>query len=196
MPARHLYWLLALSSAVLGVGCRPHIGDDCTTSVDCSQSGDRLCDITQPGGYCTVYNCEPGSCPSEAACVAFDAQTSPFPACRDANGLSRFQRAYCMLSCSSAGDCRAGYVCQDMTVMGSDNPYNAVLIDPDRGNKVCVAAFSGTSVTEKGDDRSPNSTEVCTGTPASGGTSSSTGGTAGASAELGGSASDAGGSGG
>ncbi|MFW5740185.1 MAG: hypothetical protein ACOC1F_07450, partial [Myxococcota bacterium] len=68
--------LLSLSAclATWMLGCNPKIGDDCTNSTDCSVSGDRLCDTTQPGGYCTVFNCEPDMCPEEAQCVAFDTE--------------------------------------------------------------------------------------------------------------------------
>src|SRR5690348_74537 len=47
----------ALAAALIAVGCLPKIGDHCTTSLDCSQTGQRLCDTTQPDGYCTVFNC-------------------------------------------------------------------------------------------------------------------------------------------
>ncbi|HKO50071.1 MAG TPA: hypothetical protein VJV79_20210, partial [Polyangiaceae bacterium] len=40
----------------LALGCTPKIGDDCSVSTNCSTTGDRLCDITQPGGYCTKFN--------------------------------------------------------------------------------------------------------------------------------------------
>ncbi len=129
--------------------------------MDCSQAGDRLCDITQPGGYCTVYNCEPGACPSESACVAFDAQLSPLAECRDFNGLSRFERSFCMLNCDSDSECRAGYVCADLASEENRARYNALIIDSDRGNKVCVAAFNAKPV---GKAAEPHATEVCTGT--------------------------------
>src|SRR5206468_6843571 len=41
--------LVGLWLAALLTGCTPKIGDDCQTSVDCSQQGDRLCDTAQPG---------------------------------------------------------------------------------------------------------------------------------------------------
>src|SRR5690242_18467125 len=54
----------ALTLWIVATGCKPKIGDECKTSTDCSVTGDRLCDITQPSGYCTIFNCEePGSCP-------------------------------------------------------------------------------------------------------------------------------------
>jgi hypothetical protein len=80
--------------------------------VDCSQLGDRLCDTTQPGGYCTIFNCEPDKCPEdESACVAFDYELDP--ACRSADDAEwpRFQRTFCMKWCDDDSDCRDGYRC-------------------------------------------------------------------------------------
>src|SRR5258705_13828561 len=61
-------WAGAIAAS-LAVGCSPKIGDKCSVSTDCSVQGDRLCDPTQPGGYCTVFNCEPDRCPDESVCV-------------------------------------------------------------------------------------------------------------------------------
>ena len=58
------------------------IGDECTTSVDCSPEGDRMCDIAQRGGYCTIRDCTPDSCPDDAD--AADACCSPAVYCRRA----------------------------------------------------------------------------------------------------------------
>lgn len=61
---------LAIFPAFL-VGCGKEIGDPCRTSIDCSINGDRTCDISQPGGYCTVEGCDERSCPNESTCVRF-----------------------------------------------------------------------------------------------------------------------------
>ena len=106
--------LLILVFSALGVACQPKIGDDCQTSVDCSQGEERLCDITQPGGYCTIFNCEPDNCPEESACIAFGAKLSTVPGCADGNDLSRLERTFCMVTCGSDKDCRGGYVCADL----------------------------------------------------------------------------------
>ena len=58
-------------------------------------------DTSQPDGYCTQFNCEAGSCPSEAICVEFH------------KSAERFARRFCVRSCDSASDCRSGYVCID-----------------------------------------------------------------------------------
>jgi len=127
--------LLALLIA-LAAGCKPKIGDDCKISTDCSAAGDRLCDITAPGGYCTVFNCEPGACPEdESLCVQFGAQRSPVDACQDPQSPSPYARTFCMATCDSDSDCRDGYQCEALDV---DNEWNAILIDTDRGNKACM----------------------------------------------------------
>jgi hypothetical protein len=63
--ARALLVLFALSAAA----CGKSIGDECTTNVDCSQDGTRDCDLSQPGGYCTINGCDEKFCPSEAVCI-------------------------------------------------------------------------------------------------------------------------------
>ncbi|HTA18486.1 MAG TPA: hypothetical protein VK989_04300 [Polyangia bacterium] len=62
--------LLALV-ALLAVACSHQIGDSCQTSVDCDPSGTRACDLSQPGGYCTIQGCDETTCPSEATCVRY-----------------------------------------------------------------------------------------------------------------------------
>lgn len=63
-----LFAALALASG-LAVGCSKQVGDPCRTSIDCSINGDRSCDISQPGGYCTVEGCDDASCPEDSTCV-------------------------------------------------------------------------------------------------------------------------------
>ena len=107
-------WLrlvLVFGSLWGGLGCKPKIGEDCATSVDCSISGDRLCDVTQPGGYCTVFNCEPNNCPDESVCVGFGEGTCSTPSI-----AIRFRRTFCMRSCEDDDDCRGGsYRCIDVS---------------------------------------------------------------------------------
>ena len=102
--SRLFVFALAVVMAAL-LGCRPEIGDECKLSTDCSITGDRLCDTSQPGGYCTQFNCEAGSCPSEAICVEFHGT-------KDGTD-SRFARRFCVRYCDEASDCRSGYVCID-----------------------------------------------------------------------------------
>jgi hypothetical protein len=174
--------VFVVTVAALSFGCAPKIGDECETSVDCSQGGERLCDITQPGGYCTVFNCEPDSCPDESVCIAFAAQPSARPDCRIADGLSRFSRSFCMASCSSNSDCRSGYQCIDVNT--EDNGWGAVLLDDDESGKVCIVPASTVELTVDDEEHPEVNSEVCSPdtsdgaeTGGSGGMSNSSGGT-------------------
>ena len=184
-------WLLC-ALAVVAVGCKPKIGDDCRISTDCSSAGDRLCDITAPGGYCTVFNCEPGTCPvDESLCVEFGAQRSPVAKCIDLQSPSPYGRAFCMATCDKNSDCRSGYTCEDLS--DATNPWAAVLIDRDRGNRACLVPISPTSlVTDQGGAFG----DVCRSELPSGG-SAATGGTSnGGTSQAGGSEGGAAGQGG
>lgn len=138
--------------ALVGLACSPQIGDECVVSTDCSVTTQRLCDTSQPGGYCTVFNCEPGSCPDDSLCVSFhSAASGTFCAGRD----DRFQRPFCMAPCGSDGDCRSGYVCREVGKPG--DPYGAVLLEHGKLTaKVCVVNQS-VSVPDAGE------APVCTG---------------------------------
>lgn len=122
--------------AALAAACTPKIGDSCSTSADCSASGDRLCDNTQPGGYCTIFNCEPGGCPADSVCVNFGAEPSDVPGCQTGQGSSPYQRAFCMASCSSNSDCRTAYTCEPL---GGPNRWSAVVVDLGQSTSVCMA---------------------------------------------------------
>jgi hypothetical protein len=104
-------WVLPLSALLLG--CPPEVGNKCQLSTDCSQLGDRLCDTSQPDGYCTVFNCEPDSCPN-SVCVAFNPSIDP--ACENANDgrYPRFERTFCMKACGDDSDCRDQYQCVNL----------------------------------------------------------------------------------
>lgn len=133
-PSRKVLLLAALLGAA--AGCKPKIGDDCQISTDCSAAGDRLCDITAPGGYCTVFNCEPNSCPEdESLCVQFGWQRSPL--CAGTQSPSPYARAFCMATCESDDDCRPGYQCAELSDRDG-NPWGALLIDRDRGSRACL----------------------------------------------------------
>jgi hypothetical protein len=165
--------LLNRLALVVGLwGCTPEIGDSCNTSVDCSPAGDRLCDTTQPGGYCTIYNCEDttddeadaaqGACPEEAACVVY--APTPSARCEEPEGDAPYQRTFCMLRCENDTDCRTedGYHCIDVAAAGTYQ-WHAIVIHPEGSNpneliKVCSQHYDGRAVPES------RSTEVCTGT--------------------------------
>jgi hypothetical protein len=115
-------------------GCSAHIGDSCTLSTDCSVNGDRLCDNTQTGGYCTEFNCEPDSCPDgEAVCVSFDDTLCGDPDDPIARLRGqRLARTFCMKPCGSVDDCRSGYECLPVGVRVIDtNPVS---------RSICIAA--------------------------------------------------------
>jgi hypothetical protein len=150
-------WLLPLVLVMLG--CQPEIGDACNLHTDCSSSGDRLCDPTMKGGYCTIFNCEPGGCPEEAVCVAYQTVASTEAECRDPASGARLVRTFCMRSCSSDGDCRSGYSCIDLS---DGNPWGAEVVETgSRTRKICtIPASIPTDPAEPGDpDR--RETEVC-----------------------------------
>src|SRR4051812_30050496 len=83
-----------------GLGaCAPALGDGCHTDTECSATGDRFCDRSQPGGYCTIVNCEPKSCGGEGVCVRFKPEQP------------RLASSWCMAKCGNNGDCdRDDYV--------------------------------------------------------------------------------------
>ncbi|HVY26559.1 MAG TPA: hypothetical protein VHB79_08390 [Polyangiaceae bacterium] len=165
MPRLAEKLLLLVAIAAAHAGCKPKIGDDCKISTDCSAAGDRLCDITAPGGYCTVFGCEPGTCPEdESLCVEFGEKRSPL--CNPRSTPSPHARTFCMATCDSNSDCRSGYECVDIKDHG--DPWGASLIDTDRGNKGCLVpvtnAPSASKYTGDGDGGEPG---VCTAEAAS-----------------------------
>ncbi len=104
--------LTALLLGMLAMGCAPRIGDACAASTNCSVNGDRLCDVTMPRGYCTVFDCTADACPDDAVCVRFQ----PVPA--------RLARNVCMRRCGSDGECRVneGYTCVGEADLGGRVP--------------------------------------------------------------------------
>jgi hypothetical protein len=153
-----LYAVVALFSLLGAIGCKPEIGDDCQVSTDCSNIGDRLCDTTQPGGYCTIFNCEPGTCPEEAICVAFKTDISS--ACPDPQGGIRLTRTFCLKSCDGNDDCRGGYDCVNMN--NPDNPWGAQVVESGSVNgKVCIVPHPGASTGADASSVPPPA--VCTG---------------------------------
>jgi hypothetical protein len=99
----------------LVVACGRGIGDACETSLRCSASATRLCDLTQPGGYCTLGGCQPGGCPGESVCVTFWQNTPKAEIDRN-----RLSTNYCMKKCDERSDCRddEGYDCLSGTDFG------------------------------------------------------------------------------
>lgn len=147
--------------AAFAQGCTPKIGDDCTVSTNCSVSGDRLCDITQPGGYCTVFNCEPGTCPKDSDCVNFGTSLSVSGACTPSQGVSPYERSFCMAECESDSDCRPDYACLRVTSdsSGEGNELRAVLAEHKSSTRVCAVRPNAV-------DKPAEDPGVCTGSDA------------------------------
>lgn len=129
--------LAALSASVWLTACGSEIGDGCSLSTDCSPEGDRVCDITSPGGYCTVIGCDFDTCPGEAECVRFFSVSSSNRTCdpRQEDSSTNDCTAdelcalsgtcvprsaevrFCMKKCSNDGDCRDSYECRNEMLM-------------------------------------------------------------------------------
>jgi curli biogenesis system outer membrane secretion channel CsgG len=122
---------LALALACILVclaACSPRIGDSCSSSVNCSINGDRLCDTTQPNGACVVFDCQADQCPDDAVCARFN------PA------EPRLSVLACMRRCSSDSDCRSGdgYRCIDPSTF--EDGLFAEVVDLGRPDaRFCVA---------------------------------------------------------
>jgi hypothetical protein len=130
--------VFVLALAAVASGCTPSVGDPCVTSLDCSQLGDRLCDTSQPEGYCTIFNCEPDRCPDNTLCLSFGDTTDPTCTQYDPR-WARFERSFCISPCSTDDDCRIGYQCVDPV------SRRAVQIDTNTdilGMKACFPASS------------------------------------------------------
>lgn len=132
------------SIAVLG--CGTEIGDSCSLSSDCSPQGDRFCDTSSPGGYCTVIGCDYNNCPDDSVCIRFFSLAETNITCvqstedRDPVNAGDPPRTndctadelctlsghcmprsaefrFCMRNCESGGDCRGGYECRNEALM-------------------------------------------------------------------------------
>ena len=160
-PPMHLpgsSFLLIAVFAAIALGCQPSIGDSCTLHTDCSATGNRICEPKLPGGYCTIFNCEPGSCPSEAVCVAYATAPSSKPECADIQ-QQRLQRTFCMKSCSSSSDCRSGYSCVDLS---PGNYWGAAVAERgSHSNSVCTVSLSKEAKSASASALSRNEAEVC-----------------------------------
>lgn len=130
--------LVAACVALTAVaGCRPEIGDRCVLSTDCSTRGDRLCDTSQPDGYCTVFNCRKNSCPTDSHCVLFNAAVQGCGYDDRSGGYgSRAARTFCVARCDTNADCRGGYVCADPR----SAPWNGLILDDDQAARTCMVA--------------------------------------------------------
>jgi hypothetical protein len=135
----------SVAALLLCGACTKKIGDDCKSSLDCSQDSERTCDISQPGGYCTIEGCDERSCPKEAACIRFFPRlflTKPCSQGCTADELCvgdecaprASERKYCAHTCGDDGDCRGGYVCREA---GKDGSL-ALTTDPTKPVSFCA----------------------------------------------------------
>ena len=129
---------LVLVVVLLAAGCGKEIGDACIVSSDCDPNGQRQCiDPNNKSGYCTIQGCDYDTCPSESSCVRFFTGAFENRPCdpatedisTDACSLDELcslqghcvprssEVRYCMLHCSSDGDCRDGYECRTFELM-------------------------------------------------------------------------------
>ncbi len=89
----------------LSTACAPGIGDECASNTECNSQEGAICDVSIPGGYCTVPNCVPNGCPVNSVCVEFDRDNS-----------------FCMEACLADSDCRDEHVCrEDLGNYGDEN---------------------------------------------------------------------------
>lgn len=122
---------------LLAAGCGKEIGDECIVASDCSPNGDRQCDVSSQGGYCTVRGCDFNTCPDEAVCVRFftgnfsnkDCDPATENVGTDDCGLDELcslpgkcvprssEVRFCMRRCDSNDDCRGGYECRTLDLM-------------------------------------------------------------------------------
>jgi hypothetical protein len=127
--------------AAFAAACGSEIGDSCFAAADCDPNGLRTCDITSPGGYCTVVGCDFDTCPDEAVCVRFfvgsfenevcDPATEDVPSSDGTDDCTldevctiaghcvphAAEARYCMRKCGDDGDCRDGYECRTEELM-------------------------------------------------------------------------------
>lgn len=136
-PLMSLRISLLVSLVLLTAACGDEIGDECAISTDCAPTGDRICDTTSPGGYCTVRGCDVGTCPDEAVCVRFFPVTNTNRIC-DPSTEDRTENAcssdeictlsgscaprnsevrFCMKTCGGGDDCRGEYECRTEALM-------------------------------------------------------------------------------
>jgi hypothetical protein len=122
----------ALALVLSGAACGRKIGDNCQTAADCNPNGGRICDLSQPGGYCTILGCNETSCPSEATCIRYfpveylSKPCNPFCEDRACGGPDAGPDAGCPQICDQASpsscpsgptnDCTADEICLDQGV--------------------------------------------------------------------------------
>ena len=134
-------------------GCGRSIGDECTINTDCSANGDRTCDMSQPGGYCTIEGCDQTSCPDNSVCVRFFPEqflSQPCnPACEDTDAEAATPtQARCpelLPTCPAAigrtDDCSADQVCLPVGVCAPRADEQRLCVKTCGGNGDCRGGY-------------------------------------------------------
>lgn len=147
--------------------CGKKIGDQCRTQFDCNDEDDsRTCDISQPGGYCTIEGCDERSCPEDSVCIRFFPRVELLPKtcaatsadrgaseclpdelCLDAGRCAprATELRRCVRTCGDSGDCRDDYFCR---LVGGDptaDPPTLATEGPAEGPKLPLTAMPLTS---------------------------------------------------
>src|SRR6185437_1220223 len=151
-PLRRSLVLVALAS--LAAGCGYQIGQSCIVDTDCSADGTRVCDNSEPNGYCTILGCDYNTCPDNSECVRFftgsfandpcmygvaDGECSYDEECSIQNECvpRAAEIRYCMATCDNDGDCNDGYECRKFNIApGSDTTYIPGTMQEDGGEVV------------------------------------------------------------
>ncbi len=159
MPAlvRSTLIMIAAAFTAVSAGCGSEIGDSCSLHSECSTTGERICDLSSPSGYCTIVGCDYDTCPDEAVCVSFFSVASTNLPCTTSSDctsdeictLGRYcvprssEVRYCMKKCGGSGDCRDRYECRHLELMqqhgGEPVPPPGERLDPDHLQGFCAA---------------------------------------------------------
>lgn len=148
-PMAVLRLFLCFLFALALSACGKKIGIKCTQNIDCDPLGTRFCDVSSPGGYCTIEGCEEDTCPDESVCVRFytqdrsqactflpelpNSQSDCGPdercVCDESTGSDcvalahcapeSSERRWCMKKCGGDGDCRSNYECRSTGTLGA-----------------------------------------------------------------------------
>ena len=114
-----------LSILPLVIACAPKLGDGCDDAFDCAVDGTRICDHTQPGGYCLIPGCRADECPDEGVCVRF--------------GHDERAQTFCLRHCERRSDCRSGYECAEPDPFG--DLATAIIDESPEGSRFCTASI-------------------------------------------------------
>ena len=137
---------------VFALGCGAEIGDSCSQNTDCDPQGTRICDQSQPDGYCTIESCDEDTCPEEAICVRFFPAPFLTRSCADPGDCApdelclsdgfctplSTERRYCVRRCGTDGACRDGYQCQRTGIGGTELAQTLDRYDPARVGRFCA----------------------------------------------------------